>query len=136
MKRPNMDPDFRAAVMTRDRYSCQARAVGFSRYPCAGPLHAHHRVGVTKVDELPNVVTVCGNCHEYLHRHPALAHCYGLIIPRWWMGDLDEVIPELERRLKEFRVWFNKPPRAPWVTDDDLQAAAEFDLRWADAIFW
>jgi hypothetical protein len=138
LRRGAMDPDFRAQVMNRDRYVCQAWLVGFRiGGSCAGHLHAHHRMLVTKVDELWNVVTVCASCHNSIHTHPSYARCYGLVIPRSWAATVDDpgpIIDELVRRLAGFRLGFDPPPRGPWVTNRDLAVAATRDRRWSDAV--
>jgi hypothetical protein len=135
-----MDPAFRAAVLSRDRHQCQASILGYPN-TCEGPLHAHHRVGVTKIDELWNVTTLCLGCHGHIHNHPALAHCYGFIIPRWYtgLGQFEETtivlqLDELVRRLKLWRTWFGYPPRAPWVRQEDLDDASVFDDSWLGAV--
>lgn len=79
-----MDPDFRLAVLSRDRYSCQARSHGFAvDLACAGGLHVHHRELGTKIDTFENVVTLCGAHHRHAHDvDRAGAEATGIIVRR------------------------------------------------------
>lgn len=136
-RRGAMSPEFRDEVMRRDG-ECQAAALGFaSHIACGGPLHAHHRVGVTKVDELWNVAAICEHHHHFIHTHPAYARCYGFVIPRYWASSVDnpgEVVEKLVRSLRSLRLHpSRRPPQAPWVDARDLAAAAIHDTRWDDA---
>ena len=79
-----MDPDFRARVLQRDRYTCQASAHGFGRaVACTHKLEVHHRELGTKIDTFENCTTLCSAHHRHAHDvDRAGAEAVGLITRR------------------------------------------------------
>lgn len=83
-KRAALEDDLKAwrtAVLKRDRYNCQARALLGT--PCDGRLEAHHVTPRSRAPQLlldiANGLTVCAFHHDVIDRHPAEAKALGLL---------------------------------------------------------
>ena len=63
-----MDKKIRAAVLKRDKHTCQA----CGKSPAAQVHHIKARRHGGK-DELPNLITLCGRCHMIISPVPPFA---------------------------------------------------------------
>jgi hypothetical protein len=63
------------ALLERAHYRCEACRTG--------PVeHRHHRLRRSQggTNELGNLMALCNDCHEFIHRNPALAYEWGWLI--------------------------------------------------------
>ncbi len=79
-KRAKSRSAWRDTVLTRDDYLCRARRD--LEHECAGPLHAHHVLPISRggKDELGNGLTLCDYAHRYVHAHPTWAYDHGYLL--------------------------------------------------------
>lgn len=96
-------------VLARDR-GCVAHGLDVR---CFGPLDPHHlwRRGQGGPDEAENLVTLARTCHSYVHAHPLVGQCLGLLVPAWTGMAGVAVTPELRQRAR-----YRTPMFAPWLT--------------------
>lgn len=69
-RREKMSAETREAVMRRDGYLCQARALGFGlEVECRGRLHVHHRLllGQGGTHDPDNLLSLCDAHHRHAH---------------------------------------------------------------------
>jgi 5-methylcytosine-specific restriction endonuclease McrA len=82
---------------------------------CGGTLnlHVHHRLPRSAgADERPcNKITLCANCHRWVHEHPRLSRIQGWIVPRH--AD-PAVAPARHYGQDEFVLLDNDYGFAPW----------------------
>ena len=79
-RRAPMDEALRDAVLARDNWTCQLRAVA---HGCRGKLHVHHIRLRSQGgwDTMENLVTLCPDAHDWVHnRDRAQAEALGLIV--------------------------------------------------------
>lgn len=86
---------------------------------CQGAAaHAHEPkmrsrgVDITDPDE---IVMLCAACHDWVHLHPILAECHGLMIPAWHRS---------VNTLESFRELSRNPQPPSWRTDPGWRAEA------------
>lgn len=97
-------------VLLRDNHRCVAHGLPVR---CWGDLDPHHlwRRGQGGPDIADNLVTLARTCHSYVHDHPLIAQCVGLLVPAWTGLAGVAVTPELRQRARH-----RMPTFAPWLT--------------------
>jgi len=85
-----------AAVMERDRNSCQARIEGCSHHATdVHELKTRARGG--SILEMSNCIALCRSCHSWITEHPAWASAHGFMLHSW-DGEAEYRAAERERQ--------------------------------------
>lgn len=106
-------------VLLRDGHACVAHGLPVR---CWGDLDPHHlwRRGQGGPDVEANLVTLARTCHSYVHDHPLVAQCLGLLVPAWTGMAGVAVTPELREKARH-----RMPTFAPWLTACERAAVWE-----------